>query len=138
MPDILNNDYGQRPQHMAEFGNAFNEDFPWNKAATAGDKLYFGILPAGVRVTEVDLYLDDNIASGTLSLGFEPVDTLPSPNLTYWLTTQTLGTAGRFESLAAPITFDYPVKVVGSLAGANLTTANNLSVIVEGRCLGVR
>lgn len=139
MADVLNSDYAKRPMHMSAYGNAWSDDFLWNKAAVIADKLYIGVIPAGTRVVDAELYLSAALASGTLSLGFEPADGVsPAANLTYWLNAQTLAAAGRFETSAAPVTFEKAVKVVGTVGGANLTTTQVLDVIFSGQCLGTK
>ena len=141
MADVYNSDYNTKPRHMGEFGNANIEDYPWqNPAATQiADKLYFGKIPAGTKVMDVELYVAAGLASGTLSLGFEPADgATPAANTTYWLNAQTLAAAGRFETIGAPLMFEKEVKLVGTLGGAILPANAILNVVVYGKNVGVK
>ena len=139
MADVYSDTYGAGNLFAAEKGNAWTEDLSIAKAASNTDKLYFGFIPAGVRVTGVKLVAAASGASTTLSLGYEPADgTTPSAALTAWLSAQAISTAVAFNSIAQPITFDKPVKVVGTVGGANLSGAPLLTVVFTGEMVGAK
>lgn len=112
MADKYAPDYGQKLLHVQSFGNAFNLDYAIPGAAAVDDKLYFGLIPAGLRVTQV---------RGTtgITLGYEPADG-DTP------------VAGTFADLA-PITFNRDVKLVGTVTAA---VTGGAVVIVTGQVLG--
>lgn len=137
MADIYADDFGKKAIPSGQRPNAYNDSYPLAKAAAASDKLYFGIIPAGTEINECSLVHDAD-ADATLSLGFEPADgALPAANLTAWFTAQALAAAGRKESVAQPIVFQKDVKLVGSLAGGGILVGTKLTVILNGKSIGV-
>lgn len=141
MADLFAADYKQKPLHSGDFGNGYKEDYTYQRAGVANtDKIYFGVIPAGTRVTEVEIAFDDCGTSCNLDIGFEP-DTPdgPAANLTYWATDIDVATAaGRFRSNAHPITFERDVRLVGTVGGAGFTGSPRVSVVVGGKVVGVR
>lgn len=110
MPEKFASDYNNKPLHVGGYGNGWAEDYAITKAIASGDKCYFGIIPAGIRVYEVT-------APSDLTMTFEPVEEAPA--------------AGSFTG---PITFDKPVKLVGTATAA---LASGAAVIVTGKVVGV-
>lgn len=136
MADIYASDYGNKPLHMAAMGNAWTEDYSAVAAPAIADKLYLGIIPAGVRVYEVRLKSGAAGASATASLGYEPVDADgPSASAAYWLSGADVAAAGVDRSEASAITFNRPVKIVLTAAGANFASTA-IEVIVTGKTVG--
>lgn len=111
MPTLYAPDYQSKVHHYSAYGNAWTDDYAFPGAIASGDKVYLGIIPAGVRVYTVTGPAD-------LTLSYEPA-TSDGP------------IAGDFTTL--PITFNDPVKLVGT-AGAAL--ADGASVIVMGQMVG--
>lgn len=137
MADIFADDFGKKAVPSGQRPNAYNDSYTFAKAAAAGDKIYFGILPAGTEINRVSLVHDAD-ADATLSLGFEPADgTLPAANLTAWFSAQALAAAGRKESVAQPIVLQKDVKLVGSLAVGGILVGTKLTVVLDGKSLGV-
>lgn len=116
-------------------GNGWVETYRGSDAAAIGDTINFGIIPAGIDVSHVAI-INDAVAAGTLSLGFEPVGALPAANATFWFTAQSLASAGRAVSIAQPFMFESDVRIIGTLAGAALTAANKVTVVVNGEAAG--
>lgn len=116
-------------------GNAWVETYKCAQAVAIADTINFGIIPAGIDVNTVAI-INDAVAAGTLSLGFEPVGALPAANATQWFNAQTLAAAGRFVSVAQPLIFENDVRIIGTLAGAALTAANKVTVLVNGESVG--
>ena len=116
-------------------GNAWAETYRGVDAAAIGDTINFGIIPAGIDVNTV-VIINDLVALGTLSLGFEPVGTAPTANATYWFNAQTLAAAGRFVSSSQPFMFETDVRIIGTLAGAALVAANKVTILVNGEAVG--
>lgn len=137
MADIFADDYNKKPLASGQLTKGYNESYPLAKAAAAADKLYFGIIPAGVEINAVSLVHDAD-ADGLLSLGFEPTDGDPSAVLTQWFSAQSLATAGRKESASQPIIFQKPVKLVGTLTGGGIVLGTKLTVIVNGKGVGIQ
>jgi hypothetical protein len=136
MADIFADDYGKKPQQSSARSSGYNESFAVAKAMAAADKMYFGIIPAGVEINGVSLVHDAD-ADGTFSLGFEPVDTTPVAALTQWFSAQALSAAGRKESVSQPVVFNKPVKLVGTLVAGAITSAIKLTVVLAGKHNGV-
>lgn len=137
MADIYADDYSKKITSAGYEPHGYVEHYTWAKAAAIGDKIYMGIIPAGVDVGSIAL-VNDALAAGTLSLGFEPIDgSVPAANLTYWLAAQSIATAGRQASIAQPILSNVPLKLVGTIGGAALTPATKLTVIVGGIGRGI-
>jgi len=138
MANIHAPDYNNKPLHMSAYGNAWADDYGITAAPKIGDKVYFGILPAGLRVHSVVLQHHAAGADATAKLGFEPMeDDTPAANDAYWLpNTTATATAGVKTSTAAPITFQRPVKIVLTAAGKDYASGA-MTVIVNGKAVGV-
>lgn len=132
-------DYNQKPLHMAAYGNAWTEDYAFTGAPAAADKVYLGIIPAGTRVQALTLQHPAAGVSAQAKLGFEPAEgDDPAADDGYWLPAATdVADAGVKASTAAPITFNKPVKLVLTAAGAAFTSGT-WRVIVTGKVIGVR
>lgn len=109
-----------------------------------GDKVYFGVLPGGIDITNVSLICDACTALATLSLGYEIYDpnlvnaalTPAAANNAAWFNAQAISTAGRFEYNSHPLAVKRDIIIVGTLAGAALTANNKLSVVIGGLFVG--
>lgn len=139
MADKLAADFGVKPLHMDAHGNAWAEVYSVTATAAINDKLYFGVIPAGTRVTNVRTINEATAASVTLDLGYEPwnPDGDPAADLDYWMAAADVAAVGTDQSTAFPILFDRPVQLVGTVKGAGYT-AKRIDVVVEGICIGVR
>jgi len=136
MTDFYAADYGTKPTHMSAYGNAWTEDYQYTGAAAKDDKVYLGIIPAGVRVTAVRLIHHAAGAGVTADLGFEPVeDATPPASATAFLANANLAAAGVKEASLLPVTFNRPVKLVLTVKGANLAQGT-LCAVVGGIALG--
>lgn len=138
MADIFSASFGQKNLHMAEFGNGWAENYSGPVTAASGDKFYFGVIPAGVEVDYVRLVNEATAVSVTLSLGYEPIDGSPAANTTAFFTTQAVATASSAFSSAAPIRFEKPVRLVGTVGGAAITGGKIFTVSVKGKDVGVK
>lgn len=139
MADILAPDLFNRVFHMDDHGDAISEAYKLTATPSVADKLYFGIIPAGLEVHLVRLQREATAASVTMSLGYEPVDATkgPTANTTYWFSALAVNAAGGDFSLGNPIRFEQPVKLVGTVGGAGYT-AKRVDVIVQGKAIGVK
>ncbi|MBN9403378.1 MAG: hypothetical protein J0I30_11290 [Burkholderiales bacterium] len=137
MGNLYAPDYNQKPLHMAAAGNAWSEDYSATAAPKNGDKLYLGVIPAGVRVYEVRLKHGAAGASTTAKLGFEPFDgDDPPADDDFWLAASTsMAAAGVERSSASAITFDRPVKLVLTAGGAD-HASGSYEVVVVGKTVG--
>ncbi|MGE8688621.1 MAG: hypothetical protein ACN6PJ_15875 [Achromobacter sp.] len=137
--DRYSPDYNSKPLHTQAFGNAWVETYGYQAAAAIGDKIYLGVIPAGVVVTAVRLITDAAGAGVTLDLGFEPYDASDGPlaDLDAWLAGADVAAAGIVESEAHPITFKRPVKLIATVAGAAFTGTPRLTALINGQMVGV-
>lgn len=136
MANIYADDYNKKPLSSGLATQGWNESYAIAKAAASGDKIYFGIIPAGVEINAASL-IHDADADGTLSLGFEPVDGTPAAALTQWFNAQALSSAGRKESASQPVVFNKPVKLVGTLGGGAIALGTKLTVVLNGKGNGI-
>jgi len=111
MATVFSPDYNAKPLHMSSHGNGWVEDYQHPSALAANDVVYLGIIPAGVRVYSVT-------GPANLTLGYEPTESLPA--------------AGSFVT-GIPVTFDRPVKLVGTASAA---LPSGVTVIVTGKTVG--
>lgn len=139
MADVLGQQYNNVPAYNG-MGNAFCKSYKAKKAANSGDKLYLGIIPAGVRVDDFALIYDDAGTSVTCKVGYEPLDTLPAASDAYWIAASydIATAAGRKDSTSHPIVFENPVKIVLTVAGANFTGTPSITAVVKGEMVGAR
>lgn len=139
MADVLGQQYNNVPAYNG-LGNAFCKSYKATKAANSADKLYLGIIPAGVRVDEFNLIHDDTGTSVTCKVGYEPLDTLPAADDDYWFAAATdiAAAAANKQSIAHPIVFETPVKIVLTVAGANFTGTPSITAVVKGEMVGSR
>lgn len=136
MGSIYAKDYNQKPLHMSAHGNAWSEDYSAVAAPKIGDKLYLGVIPAGVRVYEVRLKHGAAGATATLDFGYEPFDgDTPTADDDYWLSVADVAAAGVKRSDSAAITFNRPVKLVLTAGGANYASGA-FEVVVLGKTVG--
>lgn len=137
MANIFADDFNKKNTAGGNQPAGWNETFPMAKAAASGDKIYFGIIPAGVEINGVSLVHDAD-ADGTLSLGFEPVDGVsPVAAATQWFSAQALSSAGRKESVSQPVVFNKAVKLVGTLGGGAILATCKLTAVLNGKGNGV-
>lgn len=139
MPDIFAAGYKQQPTHSHAYGNAYNESHRFNAAAAIADKLFFGIIPAGTEVNNLQL-INSAVATATITLGFEPDDPLgPAAVTNQWFPAGTaLATAQSRNSASQPIRFERDVRIVAVLAGAALLATDTLTVVVNGKVVQAR
>lgn len=137
MGSLYASDFNQKPLHMSAHGNAWSEDYSATVAPKDGDKLYLGIIPAGVRVYEVRLKHGAAGASTTAKLGFEPFEgDTPTADDDYWLAASTsMVAAGVERSSASAVTFNRPVKLVLTAGGAD-HASGTYEVVVVGKTVG--
>lgn len=135
-------DWGQKVTRTPEGGNGYNEDFRYvhpTGGIAAGSKIYYGVIPAGVKINNVREIHDANAASLTLKLGFEPVNSTNGPTAdddAFFAATAST-TAGEIQGALQPVSFDFPVMLVGVTAGATSDAAAVSTVVVSGKVVGV-
>lgn len=137
--DRYSPDYNGKPLHTQAFGNAWVETYSYQGAAAIGDKIYMGVIPAGVVATAVREINDAAGAGVTLDLGFEPYDASAGPlaDLDAWLAAADIAAAGVVDSKAHPIAFKQPVKLVATIKGAAFTGTPKITAVVNGQMVGV-
>lgn len=156
MADKYAPDYANKNQVGGPYSNGFSEVFAAQASATSpanGEKIYYGKLPAGTLVTDLDFGFEDFGTGTTMSIGFELDGTPPAgftvatdalgntytaTQATYWFTTRDTATAaGRAVSTSAPIRFNWPVRLIGTHAGTVTGTPDSY-LSVHGATLGPR
>ncbi|GAB1840340.1 hypothetical protein ACOTEO_29200 [Achromobacter xylosoxidans] len=137
--DRYSPDYNAKPLHTQAFGNAWVETYGYRGPAGTTDKVYLGVIPAGVVVTAVRLVTDAAGAGVKADLGFEPYDASDGPvaDLDAWLAGADIAAAGNVDSTAHPILFKRPVKLVATISGAAFTGTPQLTAVVNGQMVGV-
>lgn len=131
-------DYNKKPLSGGHAPMGYNESYTvLANGLGVADKVYFGIIPAGVEINDVAL-IHGADADATLSLGYEPANPgeIAAAN-TYWLNAQALATAGRKSSQAFPVTFKFDVVLVGTVGGGAITNGTQLTVVTDGKGIGV-
>lgn len=139
MADVLGQQYNNVPAYNG-MGNAFCKSYKATKAANNGDKLYLGIIPAGVRVDDFALIFDDCGTSVTCKVGYSPVDSTPTEDDDYWIAAgyDIATAAGRKDSTSHPVVFEKPVKIMLTVGGANFTGTPSITAVVKGEMVGAR
>ncbi|WP_287814520.1 hypothetical protein [Achromobacter sp.] len=137
--DRYSPDYNSKPLHTQAFGNAWVEAYGYRGATGATDKIYLGVIPAGVVVTGVRLITDATAAGVKVDLGFEPYDASDGPlaDPDAWLAGADIAAAGIVDSKAHPIVFKRAVKLVATISGAAITGTPQLTAVVDGQMVGV-
>lgn len=142
MADIFAPGYPSPNAFSAEKGNAWIGHFEYLAATgNSADKVYLGVIPAGVAVHFVRGNFGDTGTGNTIDLGYEPIDGgLPAAVLNYWwndLDTASAAVPAAISN-AAPIVFDRPVKLVMTINSANLAGTPNLRVTMMGEMVGAK
>lgn len=137
--DRYSPDYNGKPLHTQAFGNAWVETYEYRGAGAINDKVYLGVIPAGVVVTALRLITDAGGAGVTVDVGFEPYDASAGPlaDLDAWLAGGDIAAAGIVDSKAHPIAFKQPVKLVATIKGAAFTGTPKITAVVNGQMVGV-
>jgi hypothetical protein len=139
------------------YSNAFNELFgPATASSTSpatGEKIYYGKLPAGAQVNDLDFIWSDFGAGNTINVGFELDGTPASGQIVatdaagvtytaaqaaFWFSAKDISTSasgGRTLSTSLPIKFSFPVKIVGVQTGTVVGTPTS-SVVARGNFAG--
>jgi hypothetical protein len=134
---VYADDFNMKPLHMSAYGNAWVDDYSIANKAGAGDKLYLGIIPAGVRVNGIRL-INTAATAGSVKIGFEPVDADgPTADDDAFFADTDLSDAGANDSTFVPVTFESPVKIVAT-CGTAFTASATLTAIVKGKCVGIK
>lgn len=158
MTDLYAGDFGNKKLVGGPYSNAFAELFAATASSTSpatGEKIYYGKLPAGAVVTDLDFGWADFGTSNMINVGFELDGTPPSgmiiaslPDGTtytagqaaYWFSAKdisTSSTGGRTASASLPIRFKWPVKLVGVQTGTVVATPNSY-LVVKGHFRGAQ
>jgi len=142
MPTIDNDSLVQQVPRAGEYGNLSVWSKPFQKAGIlANDVLRIQRLPAGARVDEKKLVFDDCGTGMTLKLGYAPVNPADGPSAVddFWGTgIDVASAAGVFRSAAHPITFDFDVYVIVTVASANFTSSPKLTSVAMGEATGTK
>ena len=125
------------PVHGGTYGNRSSQHFPYSPAANLaiGDDVQICLLEAGTKLLDAHAFVANNLAGGTLSLGYRYVDPAlaAQSDLTYFHSAQSIATAGRFRAVTnkPPVTLVGRAYLVATFGGASFPTTNKLDVIVD-------
>ena len=133
-------DFGTKPMHACEYGNAVKYHFTASKLAAINDTIEFGIIPAGVTITDVKTINAVTQASCVMDLGYAPVNATlgPTASAAYWMDNADIAAAGVDLSTSLPIHFEHPVRLIALITGATTNTAARIDVILDGIRVGVK
>ena len=140
MANVTGQEYMAKSLHSHAYGNGWVESYYATVAANTADIVFFGVIPAGTEVDLFTLILGTNAASVTAKIGYAPMVAADGPTAVddYWIAAgQALTTAAVVQSKAMPILFSKDVRIIMTIAGANLTAVKN-SVVIVGKTVGVR
>lgn len=131
-------DYNKKPLSSGNKPQGYNESYTViANGLGVGDKVYFGVIPGGLEINDVAL-IHGADADATLSLGYEPVNPGDIPAAgTYWFNAQALATAGRKSAQSFPIRFNFDVVLVGTVGGGAITNGTQLTVVTDGKGIGI-
>jgi len=131
-------DFNKKPLSSGNKPQGYNESYAViANVLVVTDKVYFGIIPAGMEINDVAL-IHGADADATLSLGYEPVNAgeiAAVPN--YWFNAQALATPGRKQSQSFPIRFNVDVMLVGTVGGGAIANGTQLTVVTDGKGIGI-
>lgn len=141
MANFYADNFAVKPTRTGTAGGGWSEQFSFQKAGVAlGDKIYLGVLTAGVVYDENKFIFDDCGSLVTANVGYEPYNNTEVPaNLTYWHTGVDVATAaGATDTKAHPIEFANSVALVITVGGAAFTGSPKLTVAVRGNGVGFK
>jgi hypothetical protein len=140
MADLYSSTYKTAAGFSAEMGNAWTADFEADMAAASADVIYVGVIPAGVRVTQVRIISEDTGSTSTIDVGYAPEDgTTPTAAPNYWWNDlDTSGAAVAGFSSAYPVQFDKPVRVRILVNSADFTGTPRISLQFFGEMVGAK
>lgn len=124
------------PIHGGTFGNLSVAHFPYVPAANLaiGDDVQLCILETGTKLIDLQAFIANNLASGTLSVGYRYIDPALSAqnDIAYFLNAQSIATAGRFSANTnkPPVTLVGRAYLVATFGGAAFPTTNKLETVV--------
>jgi len=126
--------------HTGDHGNAVQYVYEVAKAGNAADVIYMGKIPAGIRVTAVQIIAEDTGTGNTLDVGYAPADgAAPVAAPSYWWNDLDVASAAvDAVSAAAPIRFERDVWLQILVNAKNFTGTPKLTLIVTGINEGVK
>ena len=132
-------DYNIKAVHAGAYGNGWAEDYTAAVKPVAGEKIYLGVLPAGVRIHALTLSFAAAGAGGAITLGLEPLDgDLPAANATAFLPSTDVSAAGRAVAAFDPFTLQRPVALVATVGATAFVNAPKITAVVNGKWVGVK
>lgn len=147
MTDFISGDLTTKLLHVGPFGNGWSQDGSVTFTATdVADTGKVMRIPGGIRLDTLRLNVDDlDTATGiVLNVGYTPVRTTPTENLTYFLATGDTGddiaqAGGLLECQFDPITFQEDVDIIVTVDTASTThQTGDVKVVAKGQNIGVK
>ena len=126
--------------HTGDHGNAVQYVYEVAKAGNAADVIYMGKIPAGIRVTAVQIIAEDTGTGNTLDVGYAPADgAAPVAAPAYWWDDLNAASAAvNALSTALPIRFERDVWLQVLINTQALTGTPKIVLIVTGINEGVK
>lgn len=142
MTTLVGDGMKDQPYH-GDDGNCSVWYGEYAKASVAnGDIIEMGVIPAGAKVTDMDLVFDDCGTNVTAKLGYSPVNSADGPSSVddYWFAAgQDIATAaGRIRSASHAKRFEYDVKVILTIGGAAFTGSPKVAFVAKGEYQGTK
>lgn len=127
-------DYNKKPLSGGHATMGYSESYSYSAGGANGDEIYFGIIPAGVEINNVALIFDAD-ADASIAIGYETL--AGAKTQAGFVAAQALTGGGRVEGRFHPIVFTEDVRLVGTITAGTLDNAVKLSVITDGKGIGV-
>jgi len=140
MANIFAPDATNKLLHTGDHGNVVQYVYEVAKAASSGDVIFMGKIPAGIRVTGVRAKTEDTAATGTIDVGYAPADgAAPVAAPAYWFDDlDTSGQATDGSSASLPIRFERDVWLQVLVNTTAFTGTPKLTFVVTGINEGVK
>lgn len=117
------------------FGNSWNLHAKFKPTANtvAGDKVRLALIPAGTKLLDANAWVEDAVATLTLSLGYDFADGSAGDDEAYFLSAADVAAGGRFRANQnkPPVVLAKDAYLIATLGVAVFATTNQLDVVVE-------
>lgn len=122
------------------FANTWNVHARFKPAVNtvAGDKVRLALIPAGSKLLDADAWVEDAVATLTLSLGFDYADGSAGDDEAYFLSAADVAAGGRFRANQnkPPLVLAKDAYLIATLGVAVFGTANQLDVVAQYDFIG--
>lgn len=136
MANFFAPDYNKKPLSSGSKPQGYNESYRFTLAANLaiGDVIYLGKIPAGVEINTVGLVHSAD-ADSSLAIGYIPEGGAAVTD--GFMTATALATAGRKHGDKHPVVLNVQADLIATVSGGVLNAGTVLSVITQGKGVGV-